>query len=866
MKDHRAVFELSHRAGRRRPFAAQPDGGEAPREVIIEALAKLSRATSCFPAAFAPVEVTLPPPGSPPSADGLLQQWGNLGKAAWFLDGGVLDNKPFTYTIRAISLRNADRAVERRLFYVEPDPEILKAATRQEAPNFLQTVLAALIGIPGYESIADDLKLLAARNSKLAQYDRLLLRDFSRAASKPTPEGWNLYVKCRLVGLSERVLRGLFRVQGRDSLIAGDQRARAAELIRSFDNLGSGDEAEAIFEAFDIYHRHRRASRLIYLLHDLLYTARGYALSPVQKEHFHQLLRALNAFIDLYDIIQSAMERLIDEAPIPWQEKEAREDWHSVSAALQRLLPNDDAAGETLRTFRHALAQRTPWLSPEILTAFSARLRTLTGTVVEEFKAGRFVRPEAGRATLLSTLDQFERITVKACTQPGDPVRLAWENFPYDDAILFPLEMVGDLREKDIIETVRISPRDAQRGLSEKGFNDMVAGDAMYHFGGFFKRSWRSNDILWGRLDGACQLLETLLDRQRVHQLATDPAGRARLADALFAPADAGQPPTLDPARLFPRAGALTHATLRAWLTDLALGDAGAALAAVRFEETVTLLIEASQLEILDTDFRTVLTDAISEQAEWNSFQVAPPLTAAQQTERTQAVNAFLTDRPRLTPDEQAERRRQLAASPFIFRQAKGTLDPFFASVAAVERADQVMQTFAEGTEPAGGPALRPMETRLGRYFLAEYSVGAEELTRDLPASILLELLAHTLLVTRSCVLRLFEPAHRARIRSHPLYIFGLDLPLRAFHAAIVFSRRAPDLAKVIFPALAAAALVALVIGVVWFGTLINPPVPASGHTFQQMPFILLIVLPAITLFILCIIGALALRNWMRRR
>ena len=106
------------------------------------------------------------------------------------------------------------------------------------------------------------------------------------------------------------------------------------------------------------------------------------------------------------------------------------------------------------------------------------------------------------------------------------------------------------------------------------------------------------------------------------------------------------------------------------------------------YRATVTLLIEASQLEILDTDFRTVLTDAISEQAEWNSFQVAPPLTAAQQTERTQAVNAFLTDRPRLTPDEQAERRRQLAASPFIFRQAKGTLDPFFASVAAVERAD----------------------------------------------------------------------------------------------------------------------------------------------------------------------------------
>jgi hypothetical protein len=33
-------------------------------------------------------------------------------------------------------------------------------------------VLASLIGIPGYESIDDDLKLLKERNSKLLQYQR----------------------------------------------------------------------------------------------------------------------------------------------------------------------------------------------------------------------------------------------------------------------------------------------------------------------------------------------------------------------------------------------------------------------------------------------------------------------------------------------------------------------------------------------------------------------------------------------------------------------------------------------------------------------------------------------------------------------
>jgi hypothetical protein len=38
-------------------------------------------------------------------------------------------------------------------------------------------------------------------------------------------------------------------------------------------------------------------------------------------------------------------------------------------------------------------------------------------------------------------------------------VRHAHTRFMNLDAHLFPLEMVGDLHEKDIIETVRISPR-----------------------------------------------------------------------------------------------------------------------------------------------------------------------------------------------------------------------------------------------------------------------------------------------------------------------------------------------------------------------------------------------------------------------
>jgi hypothetical protein len=75
----------------------------------------------------------------------------------------------------------------------------------------------------------------------------------------------------------------------------------------------------------------------------------------------------------------------------------------------------------------------------------------------------------------------------------------------------------------DIVRVVRFSPLDAQRGLSKGKVSKKVCGSALGAFGGFFKKSWRANDIMMGRLDGACQLLECLLTKER---LAALPAGR----------------------------------------------------------------------------------------------------------------------------------------------------------------------------------------------------------------------------------------------------------------------------------------------------------------------------------------------------
>ena len=58
----------------------------------------------------------------------------------------------------------------------------------------------------------------------------------------------------------------------------------------------------------------------------------------------------------------------------------------------------------------------------------------------------------------------------------------------------------------------------------------------VYHFGAFFKRSWRSNDILWGRLDVLCQMVETLLEEKRLLQIVNNDKLRNTVYGRFFVP------------------------------------------------------------------------------------------------------------------------------------------------------------------------------------------------------------------------------------------------------------------------------------------------------------------------------------------
>lgn len=82
-----------------------------------------------------------------------------------FGDGGYLDNKPFSYATEALMNRNADVPVDRKLLYIEPSPEHPEDEIEtDQKPDPIENVMAALLTLPRYETIREDLERVRERN------------------------------------------------------------------------------------------------------------------------------------------------------------------------------------------------------------------------------------------------------------------------------------------------------------------------------------------------------------------------------------------------------------------------------------------------------------------------------------------------------------------------------------------------------------------------------------------------------------------------------------------------------------------------------------------------------------------------------
>jgi patatin-related protein len=123
-------------------------------------------------------------------------------------DGGYLDNKPFSYATETLMRRDAPVVVDRKLIYIEPSPEHPEdEPPRTEKYQALENVKAALLDLPTYEAIREDLQRVMDRNELLKRVNRItnaVERDLDQSKwTRPRIEAGE-WAKLDLAGMVQR--------------------------------------------------------------------------------------------------------------------------------------------------------------------------------------------------------------------------------------------------------------------------------------------------------------------------------------------------------------------------------------------------------------------------------------------------------------------------------------------------------------------------------------------------------------------------------------------------------------------------------------------------------------------------------------
>ncbi|KGD19991.1 hypothetical protein DR60_4442 [Burkholderia pseudomallei] len=86
------------------------------------------------------------------------------------------------------------------------------------------------------------------------------------------------------------------------------------------------------------------------------------------------------------------------------------------------------------------------------------------------------------------------------------------------EVIEFSFDDHEDLKEDTLIELVQLSGNSASPIGGPDAARSKLRGLQLAHFAAFYKQSWRANDWIYGRLDGADRLIKVLLNPERLHR------------------------------------------------------------------------------------------------------------------------------------------------------------------------------------------------------------------------------------------------------------------------------------------------------------------------------------------------------------
>ncbi len=646
----KVVYERRHKQRFHFSYPTQMPGAEAGfdfAQANHPFLAFAARCTSSFPFAFEPMTLQRMRELSPSVTDEQATQWqayfDGLPAAGMaerpFGDGGYLDNKPFSYVADTLSRRFGDAPAQRKLIYVEPNPEPLQPDddAHPVPPNAVQNALTALLGIPQYETIREDLNAVLKRNRRIDRVERIVRlaeqdvehrgSTFSRVALRDgkVPKWKNLsldemlsyhgtgfapYRRLRVYAVTDWLAAQVAAAFGVDC--ESDRGYALRAVVRAWRESRFADNPKdaqhrsvnAFLQEHDFDYRLRRLAfvlRRIDLMTRLVrrpqaphadiealvaekmakvFGALNPLTHPAQQPRVLQQLRALKKQLRRVYRETAAIRRAWAKGEgilaIVQPDATLRQELDDV---LAMLLGQPTTADRPKPTVRDTDGKAVP--IPRDLVWLQAIAAGSSGYSLQDSVMQRvqdWLKRSEGRAALVlwqqlcaaieaTRLDDdgpqrepVDRLLSEAWNLIGQPqlrpcplpapvaavlptpsvafvaelfvvrdgqaepgieadtshcIRLLlgeyFLNFDAFDQTRFTLYYDTGTGEPATVDVVRVSPVDATTLRQFNAEKSKLAGTGLAHFGAFLDEHWRRNDIMWGRLDGAERLIQTVL-------------------------------------------------------------------------------------------------------------------------------------------------------------------------------------------------------------------------------------------------------------------------------------------------------------------------------------------------------------------
>lgn len=550
--------ERRHRHVLRFSYSAEEATGEEHSDFGPESdamLALAARCTSSFPMAFEPM---IPEDIDRVERGALRADWrrwfpehvqaGAEWRRSAFADGGYLDNKPFTYATDTLRRRRADLPVQRKLVYIEPHPAFTPGAgagagdapVRHSAgprPDVYRNVAAALVALPRYETIREDVTAVAERNRVIGRL-RELTSGLERSiigARGPSPAGaevvdaaaaddanggaldraspsYRVYSKLRAqVTLDELIgfVSTLRSSAGRAAVEAGERAAMAHWVAETCE---TGPDAFLI--SCDAAYRRRRLSFLQDRVGDLLAGgARSSRMMGVARDRATAAQGAgglagatAAGGTGAGELSRDMREELARAAP----ELRALKLALNGACALLRQVQRAPHARNLDNVLSPGSGHRQRYDAFAAAAIDDADVAALMGAFAD------FLGPPLA-LTDQAMSDCLARTSIPAWMR--ELLQAYDDRMETFDSVTLPLTY-PDLGETNPVEILRVSPQDATslfpRGAdgARRDPSAKLGGVAVGHFGAFLDAGWRRNDLLWGRLDGAECIVNALVPEQ----------------------------------------------------------------------------------------------------------------------------------------------------------------------------------------------------------------------------------------------------------------------------------------------------------------------------------------------------------------